>query len=308
MKIRRQLLAWAGFLVLAGVFLLLKNLGVFGQWGDIAWGGVFAVVGLGFLVWFLFGLQQWWRAIPGFTLLSIGALLLLTWRGVDLGHWRAALVLFGIALGFWAVVLVHASNWWATIPAGTLTLLGVLIGLQARLSEAIWMAVLFAGMGGVFLLVYLMRLRQNDARWAAIPGAALLLLGTVTLVTAIAAAPVIVQWWPVLLLVAGLGLALGAAGRRAPAAPSRPEPDYAAMPAAKGASVTQALPDAAVPVEPKPTTSVAPADSAKSKPAEGTGAAAAEGKVDIYSVLAQQPPDLAPPAPAAPPKPNTNEP
>ena len=143
MKWLSKKLGWAIFLLLAGAFLLLKNLGVFGQWGDGIWGGLFAAAGLGFLIWLLFNFQSGWRAIPGFTLLSVGALLLLQWQRIDIGQWDAALVLFGIALGFWAMLLVQKQNWWAAIPAGVLIVVGVLLGLQARLSELGWLALVY---------------------------------------------------------------------------------------------------------------------------------------------------------------------
>ncbi len=278
MKIRKQLLAWAIFLVLAGVFLLLKNLGIFGQWGDLAWGGLFAAVGLGFLVWFLFGISNWWRAIPGFTLLSVGTLLIMASRGINLGDWRAPLVLFGIALGFWVALLVQGANWWAAIPAGVLTLLGGLIGLQARLGETLWLGILFGGLGVVFLLVSLIRGGQSDARWSAIPAAALILLGIATLVGALTSVPVLLQWWPVLLLVGGLGLLIGSLGRTAAPPPASALPEsFDTTPPAAGASVTQSLPDAAsVPAKAAP-------------PAEPTKPPAAP-TTDIYDLIAQQPP------------------
>jgi len=57
MKIRTHRLAWAVFLLFAGAFLLLNNLKVFREFGDGIWGGLFAVVGFGFLIWFLIQYQ-----------------------------------------------------------------------------------------------------------------------------------------------------------------------------------------------------------------------------------------------------------
>jgi len=310
MKWLSKKLGWAIFLLLAGAFLLLKNLGVFGQWGDGIWGGLFAAVGLGFLIWLLFNFQSGWQshawgAIPGFTLLSVGAMLLLQWRGIDIGQWDAALVLFGIALGFWAMLLVQKQNWWAAIPAGVLIVVGVLLGLQARLSELGWLALFFLGLAVVFGLLYLVRAGQPDSRWAAIPAAALALLGVVTLVSAIDLAPVVLKWWPVLLLVGGLGLLVGALGWPRPAPPTpkavipKGAPDYEAITPAPGASVTEGLPDeASTPaviqaIEPAPKPAVSAPPAPEPKPA-----AAEETPVDIYAVLAQQP--KAEPAPAEP--------
>lgn len=83
MKSHRHGLAWALFLLAAGVFLLLKNQGVFKENGEIIWGGLYILVGIGLLVWFLMDRARQWRAIAGFPLLSIGGVILLAWRGID---------------------------------------------------------------------------------------------------------------------------------------------------------------------------------------------------------------------------------
>ncbi|PKO22305.1 MAG: hypothetical protein CVU38_10155 [Chloroflexi bacterium HGW-Chloroflexi-1] len=288
MKWLSKKLGWAIFLLLAGVFLLLKNLKVFDRrWGDGIgdgiWGGLFAAAGLGFLIWLLFNFQSGWQshawgAIPGFTLLSVGAMLLLEWRGIDIGQWDdAALVLFGIALGFWTMLLVQKQNWWAAIPAGVLTVVGVLLGFQERLSELGWLALFFLGLAVVFGLLYLVRAGQPDSRWAAIPAAALALLGVVTLVSAIGPTSEVLKWWPVLLLVGGLGLLLGALGRPSAVKPAvkaktpAVKPDYSAVTPAPGTSVTADWPDEAVSPAVSPTVSPAV-----------TPATAEETPVDLY--------------------------
>jgi hypothetical protein len=222
-------LAWSAFLFLAGLFLLLKNLAVFGPWGEAAWGGLFALAGLGFLIWFVFDSSRWWRVIPGFMLASIGVEILLAWRGVALGDWRGALVMFGLALGFWTVLIVQRDHWWAAMPAGILTVLGALTGLQARLGELAWLTLFFLGLGLVFLLLYLVRFGQTDMHWAGVPAAALLLLGLVTLVSTLAVTGVIAQWWPILLVVGGLGLAIGSLLSKPATSPSPPAENLEAI-------------------------------------------------------------------------------
>ncbi len=222
MKRTREALIWAAFLVLAGVFLLLRNLGIFAQWGDLAWGALFALAGLGFLGWFLRSVDRWWRAIPAFMLLGIGAGVILQWRNIELGTWNIPLVLFGMALGFWAVLFVRREHWWALIPAGVLTVLAVELGLWNRLDPVWRMAVLYLGIGLVFLLLYAIRYEEADTRWAAIPAAAMLLFGLVTVMQSLPLPLLLKQWWPTLLAVAGWAWASARSSSAGPRIPCRP--------------------------------------------------------------------------------------
>lgn len=272
MKIRSHQLIWALFLLAAGAFLLLKNNGVFRDFGDAIWGGLFALMGVGFLAWFLLDRQRHWRAIAGFPLLASGVVFLLAWRGVSLGDWQAAVVLLSLALGFWTVLLTHEDNWWALIPAGALTLMAVLTGFQARLNEGAWLGIFLLGLGFVFGLLYLLRLGQQDTGWAGIPAAAFFLIGLVTLVSALELTGLLAQWWPALLLVGGLVMLFLAVNQLGPTAPaetvSRPP-----MPSAVGPSQPAVVPPAPPPA---------------SSPAQ-------EPPVDIYTMLAKQPKeDVAP--------------
>lgn len=285
MKRYGETLSWAIFFVLAGVFLILKNLGVFGQWGELIWGGLFALAGLGFLVWFFTALQHWWRAIPAFTLLGAGAGLILASRNIDLGGWAPSLVLFGMALGFWAILLVRKEHWWALVPAGALTTVAVLLGLWSRLDPASRLAVLFLGIGLMFLLLYVIRYDEHDARWAAIPTGALLLLGVVTLINALSLPTVVHNWWPLALIVAGIGAGVLAIVRGqtrvTPAAPLAWHDEELPPPAA-GAAVTP-LPslDELTAANPMPW----------EKPTASEPAPPREGDVDIYDLIRKQPKD-----------------
>ncbi len=276
---------WAGVLLLVGIFLVLKNLAVFGPWGDLAWGILYLAAGLGFLAWFVFDLQRWWRVLPAFTLLGSGAWIVLQWQGVMLGEWEGTLALFGMALGFWAVALVRSEHWWAVIPAGVLTVLGIVFGFWSRLTETGRLTVLVIGMGLVFALLYIIRFGQKDTRWAAVPAGALILLGLVTLVQSLYLPQLLSVWWPLLLSLAGVGIGAVTIGLRSAAASARPAPGAApAAPGfdeplpAPGASVVRDLPEAPLPSRP----------TAPAKPAEAPVEPQA-GEVDIYELIAQQP-------------------
>lgn len=302
MKRSREGLVWAGALLVVGVFLLLKNLGIFGEWGDLIWGALFAAVGLGFLIWFVIDLQRWWRAIPGFTLLGIGAWLMLQGRQISLGDWSGTVALFAMALGFWAVALVRGDHWWAVIPAGVLTVLGFLFRFWSQLTDLGRMTALIAGIGLVFALLYLVRFGQRDTRWAGVPAAALLLLGLVTLMQTLSLPPALATWWPILLVVAGVGIGIGMLGWRGaqpPAAPAAPGIDEPPAPA-RGASVTGTLPEA-------PALPAAPSPAAPLPAAPSPAAPSPEQPVDIYEMIKQQPPAGAEP-PAEPAGPAAAEP
>jgi hypothetical protein len=272
MKRINEAVGWGAFLLLAGVFLLLKNLGVFGQWGEVAWAALYALAGLGFLVWFFTGLDNWWRAIPAFTLLGIGGGLFLAWRNPALAAYGPSLALAGTAVGFWAVLLVRKEQWWALVPAGALTTVAVLLALWGRLDLPGRMAVLLIGMGLTWLLLYVLRYNQHDTRWASVPAGALLLLGAVTLIGAFSMPAVLRNWWPIALVVGGLVLVIAGFAARKPAGPAPVlKPDgFETLPPAPGAAVTTNLP------------------SVDYKPAPSTPKAEA-GDVDIYELLKQQP-------------------
>ena len=276
MKRTNPFLAWGLFLFAAGVFLLLKNLWVFQQWGQIIWGGIFAAVGLVFVIWFIVDRQRYWRAIAGFALLGIGVLLLIGWPNVSLGTWSGAVVILSVALGFWAVSLVHADNWWAVIPAGVLTVIGLLVGLGADLSQELWLSAFFVGLGLVFLLLYLIRFGQHDTRWAGIPAAALLLVGLVTWIDARGLSAFANQWWPVILILLGIVLLILFLFTRRPSGLKPVAPVQEPLPAAPVVEPAAPISQTPAPQAPVPQEPAAPA------PDGGQ-------TVDIYDVLAQQP-------------------
>jgi hypothetical protein len=115
MKIRTHRLAWAVSLF-AGV-PLLNNHKVFREFGDGIWVGCSLWSASVFLIWSS-SIGSARRAIAGFPSLTIGILLLLTWRGIDLGVWQAALVLFGAGTRLLDSAPSGDDNWWALIPAG----------------------------------------------------------------------------------------------------------------------------------------------------------------------------------------------
>lgn len=163
-----------GLLLLAGGGLALaQNLGYLENASDYFWGAVFLIGGLAFLS-LLFG-GNWWAAFPGFTLLAIGALILLPEALDEMG---GAIFLGGIALSFWYVYFTDRDHrWWAIIPGGVLTALALLILASSYFEDYSGMIVL-GGIGLTFFIVYLTS--PVERWWALIPGGVLATLAGVT--------------------------------------------------------------------------------------------------------------------------------
>ncbi|HET7143855.1 MAG TPA: hypothetical protein VFI68_07560 [Anaerolineales bacterium] len=164
-----------GFLLLVGGGLALaQTMGYLENAPSIFWGGLFLAVGLVFLTLLLGG--HWWSAFPGFTLVALGALILLPKSLEDFG---GALFLGGIGLSFWYVYFTsRVERWWAIIPAGVLTALAIMI-VASQQYEDLGGAIFLGGIGLAFLIVFLTG--RIERWWALIPAGVLATLAGVTL-------------------------------------------------------------------------------------------------------------------------------
>lgn len=191
-------------LVLSGLLLLLQNLGVFSLAWGVFWAVMFLAGGLAFLGFFMERPANWWALIPGFTLLSLGILIILDTVAPWVGRsWGGSIFLGGIGLSFWLIFLVDRKNWWAIIPGGVLVTLAAVAGLSPVVSGPASGGVFFMGLGLTFALVYLLTLPRERMTWALIPAAVLLLLGAFTTASAIR---VFAYLWPALIILAGVYL------------------------------------------------------------------------------------------------------
>ena len=174
--------AVVGILMLvAGFVFLLQNLGylVLGEW---MWGILFTLGGLTFLYVLIQNLDEnWWAAIPGMALLSIGTLIIVsslpvTRRLADVVG--GSIVLGGIGLSFWIIYFLRRSErWWAIIPGGVLLTLAVVAALS-EVSGLETGGVFFLGLAGTFSLVALLtRGQAESAAWAWIPAGILGFMG-----------------------------------------------------------------------------------------------------------------------------------
>jgi hypothetical protein len=166
-----------GILLVVGGFLsLLEVMGVIANAGSIFWGLAFAGGALAFL-YLLFNDQtnNWWAAIPGFTLLGLAVSSFLPdWRNA----YEELAIFAGISLAFWWMYFMDRQRWWAIIPAGVSLTLGVVSVLEAG-SLAATSGSFFLGLGLTFILVAILP-GGGSRRWALIPGTILLILGAAT--------------------------------------------------------------------------------------------------------------------------------
>jgi len=157
-------------LILAGAISLLERVGIIPPGIDLFWGIAGVGGGAAFLyVFFANPRAQWWAAIPGFTLLGLGAAAFLP-EGLD-----GLAFLGGIGLAFWVIYLVNRQHWWAIIPGGVLFTLAAVSALPGRVGNIDTGGVFFLGLGLTFLLVALLARHS----WAYIPAVILVLLGAV---------------------------------------------------------------------------------------------------------------------------------
>lgn len=210
-------------LVAAGLFMLMLSLGALSAYEPLAQyiaAGVLAAGGIGFFIAFAAAPTHWWRLIPAWMLLAIGLMVFLTTYPSVAGTVIAAVLFAGLAVAFAHIYfLARAANWWAIIPGGFLAVLGVVIALSGAVSRIETLgAVLFVGIGLVFALVYLLGERRRQW-WALMPAAVLVLFGLFVLTTGgDMPAGGLLRWWPLLVVLAGLGLIWGGLRRRAPKA------------------------------------------------------------------------------------------
>jgi hypothetical protein len=156
-------------LILASILGFLDKFEIIQSGWDLFWGVILGAAGIAFLYVFATNRQQWWAAIPGFTLLGMSASAFLLER---LG-WGGLAFLGGIGLGFWAVYLTGRERWWAIIPGGVLLTLGATSALSQAFRIQDTGSVFFIGLGLTFLLVAVLA-RQ---KWGYIPAIILIVAG-----------------------------------------------------------------------------------------------------------------------------------
>jgi len=192
-------------LIIGGLFFLMQSLGLLML--DDLWPIIFAAAGAVFLYNFVRQRQNWWAVIPGMALLGIGTLIAFDQifpRAND--AWGGAIFLGSLSAAFLAVYLRTAGHeWWAIIPGGVLGTLTITILLEPLLGDGFTGGLFMLGLGATFALVYLLPTPAGRMRWAIYPAS---ILGSIGVLTSIAATQVIRVLGPLALIAFGLYLIL----------------------------------------------------------------------------------------------------
>jgi len=267
-------LVWGLILVVGGSVLVLFNVGIlkpYQQSVAIGVAALLAVAGLYFLVRFAWKVDVWWPTIPGFTLWAMAAIVYLAGTGnsVVSDVILASLMFVGLGLAFLVIFIVNRrQNWWAWITSGALlTMFATLYVSSIGASPTLVGAVIFGGMAVVFALLYLLVPLRQRLWWAPAQAGAMALAALIVFLFGQNQNNLLVQLWPVLLVIIGVFL-IGRQFSRPAAAqptagvptPAMPKPPSAAEPTG-GAELTPSLPEATLPEAVAPAESAAPATS-----------------------------------------------
>jgi hypothetical protein len=176
---------WGSLLILGGVVSLLQNLGMI-TFGELYWALLLGLGGVFFVSIYANSgrvqLENAWALIPGLSLFSIAALLVLGVLAPPLGaRWGSLLVLLGMGVSFFAVYLADRGSWWAVIPGGMLLSLAVAVGLSGWYPGLSVGGAFFLGLGLTFALLAVLPTPEGRQRWAGLPAGVLVLVGLMIL-------------------------------------------------------------------------------------------------------------------------------
>ena len=201
MTTRNKSVFFGLFLVVAGALLLLQQFLHF-PFGGLFIALLFVAAGCVFLFYLIKRRENWWLVFPGYALVTIGIIIAFSkLLPKSEQHYGGMIFFAGLALAFLTVFLLNQTYWWAIIPAGVLTTLGAIVGLQ--LGGLASGGLLFLGIGVTFAVLGFMPIGRAE-KWPWIPAGICLLLGLILLVSSGALVNSVLGWiWAIGLILVG---------------------------------------------------------------------------------------------------------
>lgn len=145
--------------VLLGIALLLAlvMLNVLRDEGVAVY--VLSAIALPFLAVYARDRQHWWALIPAYVMLTLALMLALIGAGVLGEGLVPAYVLFAIAIPFFAVYAWDRAKWWALIPAGVMTAIGLFFVIAEAALQ--WLAPVLLILVGIWILARMLNQRRT---------------------------------------------------------------------------------------------------------------------------------------------------
>ena len=150
-------------LFLAMVTLLVDNVG--GEWI----GTMFLfLIGLAFFAVYMNNRSRSWALLVAYIMFVLSLAPAMASFGGDVPAYYGAIFLFAVALPFFIIYFRSEDNWWAIIPAGSLTVLAVIAGgavagwINGDTQGGYTTAFLMVGLAATFAVVWL----RNAKPWA----------------------------------------------------------------------------------------------------------------------------------------------
>ena len=201
---------WAlipGGIMLFMAFMMLVIDSAGGEWVGAMFLLMFA---LAFLLVYLNNRSRTWALLVAYIFGVISIAPMLAAFGDEAGYF-GAVFLFAVALPFYILYFRSADNWWAVIPAGALSVVGVIVALAIagmiddETTAGYIGAFLMGGLAATFAVVWL----RSHKAWAKI---VMLVLGSLA-VASLFFTSYYEIFWPVAFIIGGLVLLLTALRR-----------------------------------------------------------------------------------------------
>ncbi len=182
---KRVRLAGGALLVVAGVLVLLQNLNILRGGLSMLWSLCFLVGGAIFTYLYFKDRSKWWVIIPGFTLLGLGVLILLSSIIPGIGDTLGTTLFLGaIGASFLVIYADHREHWWPIIPGGVLITVAISTLLEDLFRPMFDTgSLVMIGLGITFLLVYLLSPSTKKMTWALWPAGILAAIGVIVGIT-----------------------------------------------------------------------------------------------------------------------------